>query len=205
MVAVVVAHGLSGVKQLQPYTAVQIVAELKRVMDNTLVLRDALLRMQPGHRDINRHTIAGRFLYAAMLSMEQNKANKLVGADRLQFANYIAHLAMLAGIAKVAARDAGKALRRPANRPKGTPGKVGFEYFVRLLLIAAHTCGGKLTAYRSAYSATGREGSLLQAVDLLGPYLPSDGFFPATNVGSSLERIASDQARQFGKPGKVSR
>jgi len=171
------AHRLSNVKKLQPHTAAEIVAVLTHVMHAALALRNELLRMQPESREINRDTIAGRFLRSVMLSTNQNETNKMV-TDRTQlgFTGHLTNLEILAHQANEAARQARMSMKRK-GRPKGTSGKVGFEMFVRLLWITAATTGERLTAYKSAHSDAGWEGSLLQAVDLLRPYLQATAFF----------------------------
>lgn len=76
-----------------------------------------------------------------------------------------------------------------AGRPKGTRGKVRFDFFVKQLCSDAQQMGGKkLTIYKSESADTGWDGSLLKAMLLLQPHLPKH-FFPTARLGGVLNRI----------------
>ena len=105
---------------------------------------------------------------------------------------YVDRLAALLKAAELAEKD--------ARRTLGAKGRRGgirtpFDVFVWQLLSAARECGGELTIYKSVYSNSGWDGSLLRAICSLQAELPS-GFLPKQNsLGSALDQIAKVHGR----------
>ena len=82
-----------------------------------------------------------------------------------------------------AVRSCRELARRPSHRPHGI--QTRFDVLVWTLFSAAKLHGGQLKIYKSGEW----RGSLLDAVHLLKPILPS-GLVPAAKLGDTLGRIA---------------
>jgi hypothetical protein len=91
--------------------------------------------------------------------------------------------------------DAGKLAddRFPSKRKQGAPSdsNLPFDNFVNRLYEIAEMTGGKFPRW---YFVT-----LIQALDLLRPYLPKSGFFPKGNLGYWLERRAKQRNSDSAK------
>jgi hypothetical protein len=79
-----------------------------------------------------------------------------------------------------------RAERRAKSR-RGS-GKATFDRFIEALLVAARQRRGDWTIGRGADGVT-YTGTLLEAVELLKPYLPQKGFLPAGTLGRSIEYV----------------
>jgi hypothetical protein len=76
------------------------------------------------------------------------------------------------------------------GRRRGT-GNTAFDGFVSNLREAVQKSGGHLTHGRDAYAnKQAWKSTLLQALEILRPHLPTAGFFPAGNLGYALERLS---------------
>ena len=79
-----------------------------------------------------------------------------------------------------ALRDAARqaASQRSRRGPKGAGGNFAFDRFIRTLIMAAWQRTGHWTTYRA--NGNGKwKGAILEALEVLRPYLPGD-FFPTT-------------------------
>jgi len=97
--------------------------------------------------------------------------------------------ALLDAVSKAASEAARST---PSKRgPKGAGGNAAFNLFVELLLNAAWQMRGDWTNYKSANGEW--TGSLLEALEILEPYLPKD-FFPSAELGdqSNISRTVSN-------------
>jgi hypothetical protein len=92
--------------------------------------------------------------------------------------------ALLGALAEAA--DEATRLIHPKRGPKGAGGNAAFDMFVEMLLKAAWQRRGDWTNYKSVGGKWA--GSLLDALEILKPYLPK-GFFPSTVLGRSVEHI----------------
>jgi hypothetical protein len=151
---------------------------LKSIKDRAQALADALARI-----DIVTEGSAQRT--GMLLEWELNHPLPVAGLSLIP--TYVADLETLS---EAANRAAQRATSRPG--PKGASGTPAFNPFIEALLIAAWQRGGKWKLYKSANRAW--TGSLLEAVQLLRPYLPNR-FFPAGELGRSIEHIR----KQFEK------
>jgi hypothetical protein len=94
------------------------------------------------------------------------------------------YVQVLESLSEAASRAVQRA--KSTSGPKGASGSPAFNPFIESLLLAAWQRGGHWTIFRSA-DGTWR-GSLLEAVELLKPYLP-EGFLPQAELGRSIEHI----------------
>jgi hypothetical protein len=109
---------------------------------------------------------------------------------------YVYQLAALSKAAKAAKEEASRATRTRLDRartgrPRGTPGRPGLDVFVHRLQHASRGCGGEqFIVYKSACVESECTGTLVQAIELLRPWLPKR-ILPKAS-GRSLERLAKD-------------
>jgi hypothetical protein len=109
--------------------------------------------------------------------------------QRLDIRTYVSELGVLSKAAESAIRQT----RVGKGRPLGTTDRPGLDVFVQRLMHAALGCGEKkFTVYKyNSQRVGGRwSGSLIEAVELLRPWLP-DHILPKA-PGAALERIATD-------------
>jgi hypothetical protein len=66
--------------------------------------------------------------------------------------------------------------------------KGDFHYFIRRLFQIAERTGGRWT-HSKAPDKSMWDGSLMRALQIMRPFLPSEGFFPKGNLGRSLEDL----------------
>jgi hypothetical protein len=92
--------------------------------------------------------------------------------------------ALLDAVSK-AADEAARGIR-PKRGPKGAGGNAAFNLLVEMLLNAAWQKSGDWTLYKSANGKW--TGSLLEALEILKPYLPK-GLFPPAELGRSVQHI----------------
>lgn len=115
----------------------------------------------------------------------------------LKIKHFIDQLELLAKVAKVATSDItrsaerakeyrARAKRSAAGRPPGTPGNLGFDFFVQQLLKDARAVHINLTIFKRRDGDF--SGSLLKTVELLRAHLPRD-FVPKAGLGRRLHRI----------------
>jgi hypothetical protein len=89
------------------------------------------------------------------------------------------------------ARSAYPSLNR-RGRPKGVGGNRAFDHFVKRLYEIARETGGRWKHYRDPHYRDPKvkwKGSLMTALKILKPHLPSRGFFPNAELGRSLEHL----------------
>jgi hypothetical protein len=100
-------------------------------------------------------------------------------------------LATLIAAAAEAERSANVMLPTRRGKPTGAGGNLFFDIFVKNLHEIAYMTGGKWTHYRDPTSPGKIEwcGTLLQAIEILRPYLPARGFFPEADLGRCLEHV----------------
>src|SRR5262249_7457819 len=94
------------------------------------------------------------------------------------------YVELLTGLQEAASSAAVPA--KAKRGPKGAGGNLAFNVFIESLYRVAWQQGGKWTNYKSA--AGPWTGSLLEALEILEPYLPA-GFFPVGELGRSIEHI----------------
>jgi hypothetical protein len=163
------------------------ISKSRAVMRNARTLLADLKTMEKGSREGHG---AGLFLRAAAMDR------------RVKIKNFIDPLELLAEVAEAAASDIARSNRSAAGRPPGTPGNLGFDFFVQQLLTDARAVGVKFTIFKSNPSRTPRRttssgskadggwnGSLLKTIELLRAHLPDD-FVPKAGLGKRLDRIA---------------
>jgi hypothetical protein len=78
------------------------------------------------------------------------------------------------------------------GRREGTLKNRGFQNFIRSLFKAARICHGNFSLEKNI-----RAGGIIQAIDILAPYLP-DGVVPRYLPVSTLQRIKSTLNREWG-------
>jgi len=100
------------------------------------------------------------------------------------------------------ATAAGEAIKRQGvvgkRGPKGGGSNRAFDFFVQLLLEAPRQRGGR--SWTNYKSADGKwKGSLLEALNILKPYLPRN-FYPANaDLGRSVYRVRSKYISKYGR------
>jgi hypothetical protein len=174
------------VKKLKPFNDDSVASKSKAVMRNAHILLADLKIMEKGSRAGNALGIAGLFLRAA--AMDQG----------LKIKNFIDPLELLAEVAEAAASDIARSKRSAVGRPGGTPGNLGFDFFVQQLLMDVRAAHVKLTIFKSKADG-GFSGSLLKTIELLRAYLPGD-FVPKAGLGRRLHRIVHGRSRSRGHP-----
>jgi hypothetical protein len=93
-------------------------------------------------------------------------------------------IGMLEGLSVAAQRGAASVKTR--RGPKGAGRNPAFDIFIQNLLMAARQRQGSWTNYRNANQTW--TGSLLQALEILKPYLPRD-LFPRGELGRAVEHV----------------
>jgi len=179
------------IKKLKPFSDDSVASKFRAVPRNARALLADLKTMEKGSRAGNALGLAGLFLRAAAL-------------DRgLTIKHFIDQLELLVEAAKAAASDIARSKSSAAGRKEGTPGNLGFDFFVQQLLVDARAVGVKFTIFKSNPSRTPRRtassgsskadggwnGSLLKTIELLRAHIPDD-FVPKTGLGKRLDRIA---------------
>jgi hypothetical protein len=197
------------VEKLQLFSAREVASLLRAVERKAQALCDDLKKMS---RATGARAGASKFFHAALIEEQRGEAVSLCSSQRsrqgrrdLWFQNIIDDLDLVTKAAAAAASDICDLHNRTmriraersrkhsaAGRPTGTRGNVGFDIFVIQLLTDARRMGGSLTIYKweSPNADEGWGGSLLKAVRLLQPHLPAR-YFPKTNLGRTLNRIAN--------------
>jgi hypothetical protein len=87
---------------------------------------------------------------------------------------------------------------RKSGRKKGTAFPA-FDMFVVSLLVVSEQAGGSLTIYKTSYEDRRWNGSLLEAVRQLRPLSPESNFFPAGELGYSLNSVYQRWRLEAGK------
>jgi hypothetical protein len=85
--------------------------------------------------------------------------------------------------------------------PKGAGGNPAFNRVIEMLHFAAWQRGGDWTNYRSADGQW--TGTLLDALSILKPYLPSK-LFPPGELGRSIDHIKTKLRKHITKKGRIS-
>jgi hypothetical protein len=169
------------VKKLKPFSDESITSKSRAVTRKVGALLTDLKTMEKGSH-------AGNALGSAGLSL------RAAAMDRgLKIKHFIDQLELLAEVAEAATSDIARSKRSAVGRPGGTPGNLGFDFFVRQLLVDARAMRVKLTIFKSKADG-GFGGSLLKTVELLRAHLPS-GFVPKAGLGRRLYRIVHDHPR----------
>jgi hypothetical protein len=168
-----IGDAVPGIKARKPFSDKKIASELRAVKREADALLVRLRKMDSCAS--NLPGIAGRFLRAA--AREQKLASK----------HFVDQLELLTKVAEGAASDiARRSKSSAAGRPPGTPGNLGFDFFVRQLLVDAQGVGVKLTIFKRRDGGFG--GSLLNTIELLRAHLP-DNFVPKASLGRRLDHI----------------
>jgi hypothetical protein len=167
------------VKKLKPFSDASIASQLRAVILNARALLTQLKAMENGSH--NALGLAGLSVRAA--AKDRGPAIK----------HFINQLELLVEATEAAASDVrarqGRIIRAHAGRPRGTAGNLGFDIFVRQLLMDAQRMGGNLTIFKSPSADGGWNGSLLKSIESLRHHL-LDGFVPKAGLGQRLCRIA---------------
>jgi hypothetical protein len=164
------AHLLN--RSLQNLSAPIILKTLKSISKKALELRKSLTAVNVG--SLGSAERAGYLL-----------EHKLATFDFRQGLILVPEFEVLLDALAEAASEATRGL--PSKRgPKGAGGNPAFDMFVEMLLKAAWQRRGRWTNYKLANGKW--TGSLLEALEILKPYLPT-GFFPRTELGRSIEHI----------------
>jgi hypothetical protein len=100
------------------------------------------------------------------------------------------------------ANAAGQASRKHASKrgPRGARSSPAFDLFIQTLFTAAWQRGGDWTNYRLADGQW--TGTLLDALTILKPYLPSK-LFPPGDRGRSIEHIKTKLRKHITKKGRT--
>jgi hypothetical protein len=180
-----VSDAVPHIKKLKPFSDDKIVSQFRALMHKAHALLADLKTMEKGSRAGNALEIAGLSLRAAAMD------------EKLTIKHFIDQLELLAKVVEVAVSDIrarqdrvrrARAGRSAAGRPRGTPGNIGFDFFVRQLRDDARAAGGKLGIHKSRDQIS-YDGSLLKTIKLLRAHLP-DKFVPEkTDLGRRLYRI----------------
>ncbi|MCS3498671.1 hypothetical protein M2189_002370 [Bradyrhizobium japonicum] len=85
-----------------------------------------------------------------------------------------------------AAATSARTLSVPKRGPKGAGGNQAFDVFIEQLNIAAYVRDGRWSVHRATDGTW--KGSILEALQLLKPYLPAR-FFPPGELGRSVDHI----------------
>jgi hypothetical protein len=80
--------------------------------------------------------------------------------------------------------------KKRAGRPRGAGGNPAFDNFVKRLYEIVPQAGGRPWTHNPKSHGDGWSGTLMQALELLRPYLPESGFFPKAKLGFVLQRLA---------------
>jgi hypothetical protein len=170
------------VKKLKPFSDDSIASQLRAVIRNAHALLTQLKTMENGSLAANNTLgVAGLSVRAA-------------AKDRgLAIKHFINQLELLVEATEAAASDVrarqDRITRAHTGRPRGTAGNLGFDIFVRQLLMDAQKMGGNLTIFKSPSADGGWNGSLLKSIELLRHHL-LDEFVPKASLGQQLYRIA---------------
>jgi hypothetical protein len=168
------------VKKLKPFSDDSIASKSRAVIKTHALVAD-LKTMKKGSNAGNALGIAGLSFRAAAM-------------DRgLRIKHFIDQLELLTQVAEAAASDIARSKRSAVGRPGGTPGNLGFDFFVQQLLMDARAMHVKLTIFKSK-ADSGFSGSLLKTIELLRAYLPGD-FVPKAGLGRRLYRIVHGRSR----------
>jgi hypothetical protein len=140
--------------------------------------------------DDNRPSAA---LAGSCLEIALDGAAGDVTASGARLAAYRHWLETLIVAVEVAKRRATVLYPSKVGRPTGAGGNPFFDNFVNHLHEIAGMTGGKWTHYRDRNSIDELKwkGTLMPALDILRPYLPANKFFPAADVGRSVENLIS--------------
>jgi hypothetical protein len=90
------------------------------------------------------------------------------------------------------------------GRPKGIGGNRAFDTFVGRLYEIARRTGGRWSHSKVPDEAKWK-GSLMEALEILKPYLPQRHFFPNANLGRSLEHLIGQLRAEAGRTKNPSR
>jgi hypothetical protein len=153
---------------------VEIAALLKKVKSQAVALQELLSRLDIG---------AEGSAYQAGLRLEFALDTQRANGSLDLIPEYIRILENL-----TAAAEAAEKRVRPKKGPKGAGGNPAFDRFIESLEMQARQRNRKWTIYRSCDGTW--SGTLLEAVRILKPYLPS-GFLPNPDPGRSIENIRS--------------
>jgi hypothetical protein len=150
----------------------KVVAEYERIKRSAEKLREQLDKLKPVRLDQTVHRLAGLRLNAVL-------------PEQMQIKEYHAILGLLSSHIDVAVRFS------TMGRTKGTAGNRGLDSFVERLLQYAEQRFGSLKIYKSESKAAknGWSGSLLEAIDTLGPLFSGGGPLPTKLPGHVLHRI----------------
>jgi hypothetical protein len=96
----------------------------------------------------------------------------------------------------IAAADGAIKRIKPRRGPQGAGGNPAFDRFIESLVMAALQRNVELTIGRATDGVW--QGTLLEVVQTLEPYLPS-GFFPSGELGRSIEHIRSKLYKRITK------
>jgi hypothetical protein len=108
------------------------------------------------------------------------KGEQLLASDYLRILNIF----VKAGTS--AEREAKSYSKR--GRRKGAGGNLAFDRMIEDLIMSARARGKAWTLSWNAYEKK-FEGTILEAVTILRPYLPSSGFFPKGELGRAIRYI----------------
>jgi hypothetical protein len=176
-----------GNQEFQTLSVSEVRKRIKHVAVQAKLLKNILIQLDVGSGSEGSCMEAGYLIEAELYASE---------GGMMQLPEYMALLDAL----NTAAR---RAVGKPIHSPRGAGGNPAFDMFIEQLLLTARMRGGSWTNYRSQDQSW--TGTLLKGLQILKRYVPQSGFFPAGELGRSVEHIRNklDQhiARSQGQPG----
>ena len=175
--AIAEAHRICG-NDIEAAKPAQVVPILKKIATDTEALKSQIAELKAAPRNSDKFDFARMHLKGSL------------GDHDLTLADVIK---ILSGLEQAAIGAISDNIKK--GRPRGTTGRKVFDIFIERLFTAIKIAGGKCDELKiSKMTGKGpRKGSLLDAVELLRPYLPQAKFFPVGDLGRALERITENR------------
>jgi hypothetical protein len=158
--------------QYKTFSAPRVRTSLKGVASQANQIRKTLSRLDVGRGSQGSEDYAGYLIEVELSALQDSEKMILIP-------EYIDLLDALSSAARLAER-------KPIHQLKGAGGNPAFDLFIHHLLMAARMRGGRWTIFRSRDQTW--TGTLLEALEILKPYLPKSGFFPP-GLGRSIDHI----------------